>query len=88
MKYTVAFSKIFKKQYKKLQKNEKNMIQNKMQLLIEDPFHPSLRTKKIKKFNDIFELSINMDLRIIWKYENSSIILLLAVGHHDILESI
>ena len=30
----------------------------------------------------MFEMSVNMDIRILWKYENGVIILLLDVGHH------
>lgn len=33
----------------------------------------------------MWESSVNMDIRIIWFYENNEIILLLDIGHHDIL---
>ena len=62
------------------------MVFNKLNLLVQDPFYPSLRTKKIQGLTDVFEMSVNMDIRILWKYENGVIILLLDVGHHkDIL---
>ena len=35
----------------------------------------------------MFECSINMDIRIIWHYEAGRM-MLLGVGHHDILERI
>ena len=34
---------------------------------------------------DLFEFSVNMDVRVIWQYDGDTIILLLDIGHHDIL---
>ena len=47
--------------------------------------YPSLRCKRIQGMEDLFECSVNMDIRIIWSYEGDTLILLLDVGHHDIL---
>lgn len=58
------------------------MVFNKLKLLVQDPFYPSLRTKKVQGLVDVFEMSVNMDIRILWKYEDRVIILLLDVGHH------
>jgi mRNA-degrading endonuclease YafQ of YafQ-DinJ toxin-antitoxin module len=57
-----------------------------MKIFIENNLHPSLRTKKINGHKDLFESSINMDIRIIWYYENQTIIVLIDIGHHDILK--
>ena len=54
-------------------------------LFVENPLHPSLRTKKIQGAEDIWESSVNMDIRIIRFYENNELKLLLDIGHHDIL---
>ncbi len=32
------------------------------------------------------ECSVNMDIRILWYYENDRVILLIDIGHHDILK--
>lgn len=48
-------------------------------------FPETLRTKKIQGAEGMWESSVNMDIRIIWFYENNEIILLLDIGHHDIL---
>ena len=48
--------------------------------------HPSLRTKRIQGTTDLFECSVNMDIRIIWYYEGDKMIILVDVGHHDILK--
>lgn len=33
----------------------------------------------------MFEFSVNMDIRVIWEYDGETLILLLDIGHHDIL---
>ena len=34
----------------------------------------------------VVHMSVNMDIRILWRYESGTIILLLEIGHHkDIL---
>lgn len=48
--------------------------------------HPSLRTKRIQGTKDLFERSVNMNICMIWYYEGDKLIILIDVGHHDILE--
>ena len=86
MAYQFTFSRDFKKHYKKLNVHEKKQLTNKLELLAANPFHPSLRTKRIKGTDDLFECSVNMDIRIIWCYEGERMIILVDVGHHDILK--
>jgi len=81
-----TFTKRFQKHYKVLNENEKRQIKNKLELLAENPLHPSLRTKRIQGTTDLFESSANMDIRIIWYYEGDKMIILIDVGHHDILK--
>lgn len=57
----------------------------KLILLTENPFHPLLLTKRIKSTTDLFKCSVNMNIRIIWYYEGNKMIILVDVGHHDIL---
>lgn len=85
MPYKITYSKAFKKHYKKLSDAEKKQTKKKLGFFIENPLHPSLRAKKIQGVEDIWESSVNMDIRIIWFYENNELILLLDIGHHDIL---
>ena len=83
--YKLEPSKAFAKSLKKLSKNEQRAVAGKLKILAEDPFHPSLRTKKVQRLNDVFECSVNMSIRILWMYKDGKIILLINVGHHDIL---
>ena len=83
--YKLEYTKTFEKGLKKLTSNEQRVIATKLKLLIENPLHPSLRTKKVQRLKDVYESSINMDIRILWMYKGSRLILLLNIGHHDIL---
>lgn len=85
MAYQYTFTERFQKHYKKLTSQEKSLLKNKLKLLAENPMHPSLRTKRIRGTTDLFECSVNMDIRIIWFYEGEKMIILVDVGHHDIL---
>ncbi|MBQ2759731.1 MAG: cytotoxin [Clostridia bacterium] len=82
MMYKLKYTKDFEKNLKSLTQQEQKLVANKLKLLIQNPFYPSLRTKKVQGLDNVFEMSVNMDIRILWKYENGIIILLLDVGHH------
>ena len=85
--YKLKFTNAFEKNLKKLSPKEQKAVAQKLQLLIQNPFYPSLRTKKVQGIENVFEMSVNMNIRILWRYDNGVIILLLDVGHHkDILE--
>ena len=86
MAYQITYTNRFQKHYKSLTVQEKNQFRNKLDLLAENPMHPSLRTKRIQGITDLFECSVNMDIRIIWFYEGNKMIILVDVGHHDILK--
>ena len=80
--YKLKYTKEFEKNLKSLTRQEQKLVANKLKLLIQNPFYPSLRTKKVQGLDNVFEMSVNMDIRILWKYENGIIILLLDIGHH------
>ena len=86
MRYEILFSSRFKKSFDKLQTKEKKVFYKKLSLFIENHKHPSLRTKKIKGSDILFESSINMSIRVIWSYKDDKMILMLDIGHHDILK--
>lgn len=86
MEFRITVTERFTKNFKKLTENEKKILKSKLEILKTNPMHPSLRTKRIQGVKDLFECSVNMDLRIIWYYEGNKIIVLLDVGHHSILD--
>lgn len=85
MTYRITYTKRFEKNLKKLTAAERAQLKKKLEILIMDPLYPSLRTKRIQGTEDLFEFSVNMDVRVIWQYEGETLILLLDIGHHDIL---
>ena len=86
MAYEFTFTPRFQKHFKHLTVQEKKQLKSTLQLLAQNPSHPSLRTKHIQGITDLFECSVNMDIRIIWYYEDDKMIILVDVGHHDILK--
>ena len=75
----------FFKHYAKLTAAERKQTDAKLLLLAQNPLYPSLRTKRIKGSVSLYESSVNMDIRLIWHYEEKHIILMLDIGHHSIL---
>lgn len=85
MTYKITYTKRFAKNLQKLTAAEKTQLKKKLEILMVDPLYPSLRTKRIQGTETLFEFSVNMDVRVIWEYDGDTIILLLDIGHHDIL---
>ena len=83
--YKIEYSKAFGKSLKKFSASEQRATAVKLKILVENPLHPSLRTKKVQRLKGVYESSINMDIRILWMYKGDRLILLLNIGHHDIL---
>jgi len=86
MAYQLTFTLRFQKHYQTKTEQEKKQLLRKLELLTENPAHLSLRTKRIQGTDILFESSVNMDMRIIWCYDGDDIIVLVDVGHHDILK--
>lgn len=76
----------FKKHYQKLTKVEQKQFDNKLKLFVNDKFYPSLRTKAIMGSDNIYEFSVNMDIRVLWEKTGENSVTLLDIGHHDILK--
>ena len=81
----ITYTQRFQKHFKTLTKEEKTQFKAKLKLFTENPLHPSLRVKRIRGTEDLFEFSVNMDIRVIWYYEGDSLVALVDIGHHDIL---
>lgn len=83
----ITFTDRFQKHYKNLTDIEKKQFKNKLAIFSENPMHPSLYVKRIQGTPDLFEFSVNMDIRVIWFYEGEQLVALVDIGHHDILKS-
>lgn len=83
--FSITYTERFKKHYQKLTETEKKQFKTKLRQFVANPTLPSLRVKKIKGSKDLFEFSVNMDIRVIWHYEGEELVILVDIGHHDIL---
>ena len=84
-KYITIPSKGFEKEIGKLTDVERALVFAKVAILEENPSHPSLCTHKMRGKIRNFESYINKDIRIVWKFGDNNTILLIDVGHHNVL---
>ena len=54
-----------------------------LKLISENPRHPSLRVKKIQGTIDIFEASVNMSVRVTFRFIKPDTVFLRNIGEHD-----
>lgn len=82
----IELSRRFEKQYSRLVKGDQHLrisIQKTLtHLLSFPPAHPSLRLKRIKGTDGIYECSVNMDVRITLEFMND-LLFLRNIDHHD-----
>ncbi|MDA3894602.1 MAG: hypothetical protein PF482_00490 [Desulfobacteraceae bacterium] len=78
------FSKPFKKQYKALPKKIQQAFNEKLELLLNDMLHPSLRIKKIQGTKNKWEGSVTMKYRFTFHFEENTVVFR-AIGTHDML---
>lgn len=90
MKFVLLRSNTFVRSAKRFLKKHPEIspnLQNALELLSIEPFHPRLKTHKLKgEFQDSWACSGGYDLRIIFKFvehEETQAILLEAIGTHD-----
>lgn len=79
----------FEQSFSQLAPNTQKIAKRKLQLLLSHPaypFYPSLRIKRIKGTKNIWEGSINMNIRITFQFKSGNIILR-NIGPHDIIEA-
>ncbi len=90
MNFVLLRSSAFVREARKIVKKQANVAQNiqkALTLLTNDPFHPQLKTHKLKgDLKDSFACSAGYDLRIIFtfvEFEKKQAILLESIGTHD-----
>ena len=78
----IYFSDLFLQSVKELPADVKRTLKKKLDIIADNPSHPSLRTKKIKGRENLFEATITMSIRMTWEYFEDGI-LLRNIGEHD-----
>ena len=85
MAYKTAFEKLFADHFDRFSESEQRIIVKKIEILKNNPDHPSLRTQSLHRYEDLYESSVSMGIRVIWRLKRDTIILQ-DVGRHDILK--
>ena len=78
-------TKKFKKGYKKLPDQIKEITKKQLGLLYSNPRHPSLNIKKMRDIRNIWEGRITESYRFTFQIKQD-ICILRNIGHHDILK--
>jgi addiction module RelE/StbE family toxin len=86
--YQLLFTSSFNKDYRKIAKRNtllQQRILKSLNILSNNPNYPSLRTHKVNsiEFDNVWSSWVTGDVRIIWEYNNKSVIKLLALGTHS-----
>ncbi|MBI4378154.1 MAG: type II toxin-antitoxin system mRNA interferase toxin, RelE/StbE family [Nitrospinae bacterium] len=82
---TINFSSFFKRRYKQLTDQQKADFKYAIQLFTENPFHPKLKTHKLKgKWKGFCSFSINYSDRVLFKLSDKDTVDLINIGDHSI----
>lgn len=83
-----TFTRQFEKSFTNLPDDIVELFEKKLPLFLNDIFHPSLRTKKIKglKSPPIWESSLTMNYRFTFEIDKEGKIIFRNIGTHAILE--
>jgi addiction module RelE/StbE family toxin len=83
----VAFSSSFKRAYKKRikgQKEKEKAFFKKMDIFIDEPYHPQLRTHKLSgQLKDLWSFSIDYNIRVIFYFVDEQHVIFENIGTHD-----
>jgi len=85
MAYKIIFEELFADHLDRFSESEQRIILRKIGILKDNPDHPSLRTQRLHRYDNLYESSVSMGIRVIWRLDEDMIILQ-DVGRHDILK--
>lgn len=74
----------FVKEYKRLPQGLQDRVDKALRLLLGNPHHPSLKTKKLKGYENRWEGRVGLHYRFIFTVEADTYILL-RIGTHDLV---
>ena len=81
--YSPAFARAYKKQIKN-QSELQELFNERVDLFIQDPYHPQLRTHKLKGILKYFySFSLDYDLRVIFYFASDNEVIFENIGKHD-----
>ena len=75
----------FIKKYRKLPKNLREEVREKIELFSKKPRHPFLKTHKLSwALKGRWSFSVNYEYRVVFRHLSKEKVVLLCVGNHDI----
>lgn len=80
----IIFHRTFRQQYKKVSLKGREQFQERLQLWLENPTHPSLRMHPLKgRYAGYWSMNINGDIRALYREEGNTIIIFAFIGTHS-----
>jgi len=76
----------YERSYQRLSNKVQRSVDRKLSLLLENPRHPSLRFRKMKGYENIWEMRVSRNYRITFLQRGEDFYLR-NVGTHDILRN-
>jgi mRNA interferase RelE/StbE len=73
--------------YRRLPDQVRRQTDRKLCYLVQNLSHPSLRVKRARKYEGVYDGSINMSYRFLFQITTDAYVLL-RIGKHDILEKL
>ncbi len=84
---TVFYTANFLRQFKKLPRTLQQEAKEKIELFKKNQHQPSLRVHKLKgHLRRYWSFSVNYSYRIVYEYDSSTTIALLAIGDHSVYQ--
>ncbi len=78
----LALTNRFKRAYQELNSEEQALADKALRLLVENLRHPSLRVKKIKGTEGIWEARVSRSIRLTFEV-HGDLLMLRTIGRHD-----
>lgn len=80
----IELSSNFLRKAKKLEKKEKKLLSDKVEIFKKDPNHPSLKTHPLTgRLKGMFSFSLTYSMRVVFIYIERDKALLIDVGTHE-----
>ena len=82
----VAYSSSFLRAFKRIsgRKNLKEKFIQRLEIFINDPLDPRLRTHKLSgKLKELWAFSVEYDVRVVFYFVNPTQVILVDIGSHD-----
>lgn len=81
----IEYSSKFRKAYKKLPEEIKDIAEKKEEVFRKNPFHPQLKTHKLKgQLSDFYSFSISYQFRIVFHFGSEDVVVFDLVGTHAV----